>query len=322
MKRVVVVTTGGTIAMKRSPMVGGAVPSLKGDDFLSLLPRDGIDLSFEEFSNIPSSHITPVRALELAQRIDSALLSPAVDGVVVTHGTDTLEESAYLIDLTLKNNKPIVFTGSMRTATSIGYDGVLNLSDAIRVAASADAREMGTMVVFDGEIHAASSVQKVHTQAQHAFQSPESGPIGRVEMGRIWMRQRPLSRQYIPCSRLEEMVDLIRVTQGSDDRLLRHSIDDGVAGIVLESFGSGRVPPWWLPAISEAIARRTVVVITTRCAAGSLGDEYGYVGAFHDLRRLGTLMAHQLTGAKARIKLMVALGAARNTEELRSWFLA
>lgn len=320
MKRIVVLTTGGTIAMKTSPMVGGAVPSLKGEDFLALLPRDGIDLSFEEFSNLPSSHFTPANGLELSQRVESTLLAPDVDSVVVTQGTDTLEETAYLLDLTLKLTKPVVFTGSMRTATSPGYDGVRNLSNAIRVATTPEARDLGVLVVFGDEIFAASEVQKVHSQAQNAFQSPGSGPLGRIETNRIWLQHRPVQRQHIPCARLEEMVDLIRLAQGADDRLLRHSIEDGVAGIVIETFGSGRVPPWWLPAISEAISRRTVVAITSRCVVGSLGDTYGYVGAFHDLQRLGVLPAHNLSGPKARIKLMVALGAARNVAELRKWF--
>jgi L-asparaginase len=320
MKQVVVITTGGTIAMKQSPMVGGAVPSLKGEDFLALLPRDGIDLSFEEFANIPSSHLMPVGALELAQRVESALLTPDVDGVVVTHGTDTLEETAYLLDLTLNPGKPVVLTGSMRTASRADYDGVANLSNAIRLAAAPEAREMGVLVAFGEEIHAASEVQKVHTHTINAFQSPGSGPLGTIDPMRISLRHRPLLRQYIPCANLEEKVDLLRLAQGADDRLLRHSIQDGMAGVVIEAFGGGRVPPWWLPAISEAIARRMVVVMTSRCLAGSLGDEYGYVGAYHDLRRLGVLLVHNLSGAKARIKLMVALGAARSPDELRKWF--
>lgn len=320
MKRVVVITTGGTIAIKRGPMVGGAVPSLKGEDFLAMLPRNGIELAFEEFVNLPSSHITPVNALELSRRVDSALLSPDVDGVVVTHGTDTLEESAYLLDLTIKSPKPIVFTGAMRAATSPSYDGMANLASAIRVAAAADARELGVLVIFDDQIHAAVEVQKIFAQARQPFASPGSGPIGMVEGERVRINHRPLTRQHIPCSRLEEMVDLIRLTQGADDRLLRHSIEDGVAGIVIESFGGGRVPPWWMPLIAEAMQRRTMVAITSRCLAGGLGDEYGYVGAYHDLRRLGVLFVHNLSGPKARIKLMVALGAARSIPELRTWF--
>jgi L-asparaginase len=127
-------------------------------------------------------------------------------------------------------------------------------------------------------------------------------------------------RHYIPCSRLEERVDLIHLTQGIDVRLLRHSLEDGVAGIVLDTFGSGRVPPWWLPTISEAARQRTVIAITTRTGAGGLGDDYGYLGAYHDLKRANLLFVHDLNGIKARIKLMVALGAARNVYELRGWF--
>ena len=321
MKKVVVITTGGTIAMKRnSPMVGGAVPMLKGEDFMAQLPRAGVDLTFEEFSNLPSSHLMPAQTLELAQRVESALLAPDVDGVVVTHGTDTLEETAYLLDLTINSPKPVVVTGAMRTATTAGYDGMLNLAGAIRVAITTEARELGTLVVFNERIFAASEVQKVHSQAADAFDAPGSGPLGRVEGERVWMRHRVPRRLFIPCSRLEELVDLIKIAQGADNRLLRHAIEDGVAGIVIEAFGSGRVPPWWLPSIREALAQRTVVVVATRCGAGSLYDEYGYVGAYHDLQRLGVLFAHNLSGIKARIKLMVALGAARKPGELHAWF--
>jgi L-asparaginase len=321
LKKVVIITTGGTIAMKRnSPMVGGAVPMLKGEDFLAQLPRAGVELSFEEFTNLPSSHLTPAQALELSQRVESALLVPDVDGVVVTHGTDTLEESAYMVDLTVNSPKPVVFTGAMRTATMVGYDGMVNLAAAIRVAAAPEAREQGTLVVFGESIFAAVEAQKIHSQAADAFGAPGSGPIGRVQGDRVWLYHRASRRLYIPCSRLEELVDLIKISQGAEDRMLRHSIEDGVAGIVIEAYGSGRVPPWWLPSISEALSQRTAVVIATRCGAGSLHDEYGYVGAFHDLQRLGVLFAHNLSGVKARIKLMVALGAARRPSELKTWF--
>ena len=321
MKKVVIITTGGTIAMKhKSPMVGGAVPMLKGEDFMAQLPRSGVELVFEEFSNLPSSHLLPAQALELAQRIDSALLAPDVDGVVVTHGTDTLEETAYLLDLTINSPKPVVVTGAMRTATTVGYDGMLNLAAAIRVASASEARDLGALVVFNEHIFAASEAQKTHSQAADAFEAPGSGPLGRVEGQRVWLRHRVPQRSFIPCSRLEEMVDLIKIGQGSDDRMLRHAIEDGVGGIVIEAFGGGRVPPWWLPRISEAVAQRAVVVIATRCGAGSLYDEYGYVGAYHDLQRLGVLFAHNLSGVKARIKLMVSLGAARKPSEVRNWF--
>lgn len=320
MKKVVVITTGGTIAMKRGPMVGGAVPTLKGEDFMALLPQGGVDLAFEEFTNLPSSHLTPAQVLDLGQRVAAALGAPDVDGVVVTHGTDTLEETAYLLDLTINSPKPVVVTGAMRTATQLGYDGMFNLAAAIRVAAAPEARGLGALVVFNDQIFAAADAQKVHSQQANAFAAPGSGPLGSIQGERVWLRQRPAQRLFIPCSRVEELVDLIKVGQGASERQLRHSIEDGVAGIVIEALGSGRVPPWWLPVIGEALAQRTVVVLATRCAAGPIYDEYGYVGSYHDLKRMGVLFAQNLSGVKARIKLMAALGAARKPEELRGWF--
>lgn len=161
-------------------MVGGAVPALKGDDFLALLPRDEVELVFEEFANVPSSHFTPARALELAQRIELLLMAPDVDGVVVSHGTDTLEETAYLLDLTLNSTKPVVVTSSLRPVTSAGYDGIANLSNAIRVAAAPQARELGVLVLVDEQIFAASEVQQLDSQTVQAFQAPETGPLGRI----------------------------------------------------------------------------------------------------------------------------------------------
>ncbi|NTV63833.1 MAG: asparaginase, partial [Oscillochloris sp.] len=275
MKRIVVMTTGGAIGARRGPMVGGAVPALKGDDFLALLPRSGIDLVFEEFSNLPGSHFTAVSALDLSQRLTSMLSGPNFDGAVVIHGPDTMEETAYLLDLTLNLPKPVVFTGAMRSSASASYDGVLNLANAIRLAASPEAQDLGVVALFGEEFHAAADLQQVHSQAVVAFASPGSGPLGRLEGERIILRHRPAARQHIACTRLEEMVDLIRVTQGADVRQFRHSIEDGAAGVVIEAFGGGRLPPWWLPLITEALQQRTVVVITTRCSAGGLGDEFG-----------------------------------------------
>jgi L-asparaginase len=319
MKQVCVITTDGSLAAKQKA-AGASVSVTRNNELQSLLAHDNIKVSFEDFSNIPSSHFIPANGLKLSQRVESALMDPDIYGVVITHGADTLEETAYLLDVTLNASKPVVLTGSMRSSSESENNGITSLINAIRVASLPDTRDFGVIAVFNNDIHAASEVQKVYSQSQCAFQSPGSGPLGRIEGQKVWLNHRPIRRQYIPCSRLEEMVDLIRLTQGADDRMLRHSIEDGVAGVVIEAFGSGRVPPWWLPAISEALARRTVVVVTSRCLYGGLGDEYGYVGAYHDLQRLGILLAHNLNGAKARIKLMVALGAARNNEELRKWF--
>src|SRR3954464_8993017 len=182
--------------MKRSPMVGGAVPMLKGDDFMALLPRGGVDLAFEEFTNLPSSHLIPTQVLELGQRVEAALSSPDVNGVVVTHGTDTLEETAYLLDLTTNSPKPLVVTGAMRTATMSGYDGMLNLAAAIRVAAAEEAHGLGALVVFNDFIFSAAEVQKTHSQQLNAFDSPGSGPLGRTQGEPEWGQQRPAPHHF------------------------------------------------------------------------------------------------------------------------------
>lgn len=316
MRNILIVTVGGAIASR----LAGSTPGPRGEKILAMLPRADVGLSFEEFANVPASHLTPAQGLDLARRVEAALRRPDVDGVVITHGPDTVEETAFLLDLTLASPKPVVFTGAVRAATSYDYDGDANLAAAIRVAAAPEAQELGVLVVFDDTIHAAAAVQMVHSQARGAFASPGAGPLGRVEAGRVWVTARPAARRPIACQRLEERVDLLRVAQGADVRLLRHCVEDGVAGIVVEALGAGRVPPWWLPQIADAVQRRIAVLIAGRAGAGALGDDFGYVGASHDLRRVGALFAHNLSGPKARIKLMVALGAARGPQELRSHF--
>lgn len=320
MKKVAVITAGGSIVIKRGPTIGGGVLPVKGEDLIAQLMHGGVELEFSEFSNVPGSHFMPAQGLELARQIEMILAEEAIAGVVVTHGSDTLEETAYLLDLTIAAEKPVVVTGATRSPASPGYDGLINLAGAIRVAASVEMRGLGTLVVFGGQIFAAAEVQKVHSQSIEAFAAPSAGPLGWIEAERVWLRHRPAQRLYIACTHLEERVDLIALGQGGDDRLLRHAIEDGVAGIVIEAFGGGRVPPWWLPAIQEAIAQRTVVVIASRTGSGALYDDYGYVGAYHDLERLGALFAHHLSGPKARIKLMLALGAVRRPEDVRPWF--
>lgn len=318
-KKVIVVTTGGSIAFKRNPATGALVP-VDGEDVIAQLANSGIVVEFNEFSSLPGSHFTPVQGLDLARQIEALLHNEAVSGVVVTHGTDTLEETAYLLDLAINHEKPVVVTAAARPATMPGYDGLHNLAGAIRVAAAAETRETGVLVVFAGQIFAAGDVQKTCAHSIEAFAAPGSGPLGWIVADRIWLRHRPVQRMHIPCAHLEERVDLITPGQGSDDRLLRHALADRVAGIVIEAFGSGRVPPWWLPAIQEAIAQRVAVVMASRLGGGALYDEYGYVGAYHDLERLGVLFAHYLNGRKARIKLMLALGAVRRPEDARIWF--
>ncbi len=308
MPRIVILSTGGVIAIRRA--LGS-----RDDQPVSLRPD--LTVSIEEFANLPGSHLTPQQVFVLAQRVISA--RAGCDGVVVATGSDTLEEVAYLLDLLVPDGSPLIVTNLPRLNPS-GAAEPNGLLDALTVAASPGAANLGALVVVETSIYAAATLQTQFSQGSGMFTAPGNGILGRVEGDQVNIRLRPLARQQIAAPRLVEPVDLIRIAQGADARLLRHSIADNVAGIVLETFGSGRVPPWWLPAIAEAVQCRIPVVVVSRAGAGGLGDEFGFVGAYHDLRKLGVIFAPDVNGIKARLKLMAALAVARSPAELRTLF--
>jgi L-asparaginase len=314
--------------MAHDEKAGGAVVALRGADFLQRLTAQGGPglprLTAEEYGPLPSSHFTVEHLWGLRERVAASTRNQVsdrdeVDGVVIIHGTDTLEETAYLLDLTVPGDKPVVVTGAMRVSSDPGYEGMANLLAAVRVAAAAEARGLGTLVVLNDEIHAARDVTKTHSQSLDTFQSLFWGPLGRVEADRITIARR-IERQIILCPRLEPRVYLLKLAVGMDAELLRHAVALGARGVVVESFGGGRVPPWWLAAIQEAIAHGVAVVIATRCPAGRVYDQYTFAGAFHDLLRAGCLFADGLNGPKARLRLMAALGAGKDLQETKRLF--
>jgi L-asparaginase len=293
---------------------------LRPDDLLRAVP--GLDRVAEvepqEFDFIPGSYMTGPKMVELSRRASETLARRDVDGVVVTHGTDTLEETAYLLFLTVSADKPVVFTGAMRNSSQIGFDGYRNLYDAVRTAAADGAHGLGPLVVLNEEVHSARWVTKTNAQKEDTFRSPAAGPVGIAYGDRIAFLLRPRPRRVLE-PRLEPSVDLIRLWAGCGDHLLRASLAHGARGIVLETFGGGRVPPPLLPAIDEAIAGLVAVAATTRCATGGMWDMYGYDGAFRDLARRGVLFAQDLPGHKARLALAVALGNGLSGEPLRRY---
>ena len=307
MSTVRVLTTGGTIAMAHDEAAGGAVPALRGEDFVSLLPPSIAAVETEEYCNLPSAHFTLDTIWGLKTRVQELVKGDEVQGVVVTHGTDTMEETAYLLDLTVDTEKPIVLTGAMRTASDVGYEGMANLLAAIRAAASESTRGLGALVVMNQEIHAARHVTKTHTQSTDTFKSPAFGPLGRVDGDRVVVEQ-AVSRQHIPCSNLTPDVHLLKLVVGMEHAFLRQLMDQRAAGVVIEALGGGRVPPWWMETIREAVDQGMSVVIASRCPSGRVYDSYGYEGAYKDLIKAGAIFAEGLNGQKARIKLMVALG--------------
>lgn len=307
MGKIRILTTGGTIAMRELKPGDGAVPSLTGSDIRNLLPPDLPLVEAEEICNLPGAHMTPDILWKVRTRALAAVQDSEVDGVVVTHGTDTLEETAYLLDLTIPGDKTIVFTGAMRAASEPGYEGPANLAAAVRVAAEPRTRGLGTLVVLNDQIHAARHVTKTHTLALDTFQSPGWGPLGRVDMDKVFIAHR-IQHKTLLCEALETKVGLIKLGVGMEDDFLRCAIATGARGVVLEGLGAGRIPPWWLPGIRQAISKGIAVVITSRCSGGRIYDKYGFPGAYRDTRAAGAYFASGFNGQKARIALMVALG--------------
>ena len=312
---IAILTTGGTIAMQYDAEAGGAIPILGADELTAVLPSGLPQLEVEEVVRMPSSHFRLDTLCAIRERVAELVAEPDVGGVVVTHGTDTLEETAYLLDLTVPGEKPVVLTGAMRAASDVGYEGQANLLAAVRVAAAPQTRGLGAVVVFNDEIHAARYVTKMHTLSTATFQSPGWGPLGRVEGDAVIVERRP-ERHVLPWRGLEPNVVLLKLAVGMEADLLESALARPVRGVVIEALGGGRVPPWWLPAIERAQAQGVSVVIASRCPSGRVWDAYGYPGAYHSLADLGCLFAEGLNGQKARIKLMVVLAAAQGADEV------
>ncbi len=316
---IAVLTTGGTIAMQYDAEAGGAIPTLGAGELAAALPSGLPQLEVEEVVRLPSSHFRLNTLCAIRERVAELVAGPGVDGVVITHGTDTLEETAYLLDLTVAGEKPIVLTAAMRAASDVGYEGCANLLSAVRVAAAPQARDLGAVVVLNDEIHAARRVTKMHTLSTATFQSPGWGPVGRVEGDAVVVERRP-ERRVLPWRGLEPNVVLLKLAVGMEASLLEDALARGARGIVIEALGGGRVPPWWLPTLERARAQGVPVVIASRCPSGPVWDAYGYPGAYRTLVALGCLFAEGLNGQKARIKLMVVLAAAQATDEVAGFW--
>jgi L-asparaginase len=245
----------------------------------------------------------------LAARVREHSRRDDVAGVVVTHGTDTMEESVYVVDRLLDSDTAVAFTGAQRAADEPDTDGPRNLRNAVRVALDPEARGRGALVVFAGELHAAREARKVHTSALRAFESPGYGPLGHVDGERVVFRGRPdRSPPLPPPTGPLPQVDLIRLYAGSDDRFVRVSLESGSRAIVLEGTGRGNASERLLPGVEAAVAAGVAVVACSRCAAGRVEPVYGRGGG-KDLAEAGVLFAGDLAGPKARVLLQLALAS-------------
>jgi L-asparaginase len=347
MPKIVVVTTGGTIA-SRTTADGSRRASATGVDLLGGVPLpDGVEVAVVDALNVNSYAMTVADLQTVLDAVHEALAASHVDGVVVTHGTDTMEESAFLADLFHRDPRPVVFTGAQRAADSPHGDGPLNLRDAIAVAAEQRARGLGVLIVFDGLVLPARGTTKVDTLASAAFAAPHTGPLGRVVEGTVSVlstvvrtapRDRapldrapsdrapsdraPLDRAPLDRGRLDlsaHRVDIVALYPGADATALDAYVAASASGLVLEATGLGNANPTVARAVARLTGEGVTVLLSSRVPSGPVLGVYGNGGG-HDLVAAGAVPAGFLRPAQARVQLLALLGTGATPEEIRSAF--
>ncbi|MEW6262096.1 MAG: asparaginase [Thermodesulfobacteriota bacterium] len=323
-REVAVFFTGGTITMRPQPEEPGIAPSSDFDQLFDELGLElaGVGLRPVFWSNRPSPHMTPELMFRLAQEIDDALAEPQVIGAVVLHGTDVLVESAYLADLTIISTKPVVFTGAMRYLSELGYDGIRNLLGGIKACLLPLPPELGVVLLMTDRLFSAREVAKVHSLNIDAFEAPETGPVGYLagDAAIVLTRRSAGPAPSFKAKQIETNVALVTCYVGMDGGLIDFLRERGVAGLVIEGFGAGNVPPAVVPSLEALLAENVPVILATRCLEGGVWPIYAYPGGAMDLERKGVIPAGRLSGPKARLLLMAALGVTRDVRHIRAIF--
>ncbi|PYC68036.1 asparaginase [Streptomyces tateyamensis] len=309
MGRVVVITTGGTIASRWQG--AGFAAEARGPEVLATaaVPQD-LAVEVVDLFSVNSPRLTTDHQLTLLRTVHEVLAAPEVDGIVVTHGTDTLEETAFLVDLHHDDPRPVVFTGAQLPMDTAEGDGPGNLYDAL-VAAS-QLRGLGALVVFDGKVHAARGTVKTQTLAADAFADPSGRRIGDVGFGKVSVLRTPLRPSALALPELPDAaprVDMVMHHADGDPVLLEAAVAAGAQGIVLVATGAGNATPEIVAAVAAARAAGVLVALTTRVAAGPVAEIYTHGGAV-DLVAAGAVPTGTLRAGQARIAVLSALLAA------------
>jgi L-asparaginase len=304
--RIVVISTGGTIASRWQG--SGYVAEADGHDVLACAAvPEGIVTEVVDLFSVNSARLTTAHQLALLRAVHEALVHPGVDGIVVTHGTDTLEESAFLLDLHHDDPRPVVFTGAQRPLEAANGDAAGNLHDALLTAASV--RGLGVLVAFDGQVHAARGTVKVRTIAPRAFEDPSGSPVGDVGFGGVSVRRRPDRPAPLPLPEADvavPRVDVIMHHCDADPLLFKAAVGAGAQGIVLVGTGAGNTTPEMATAVGEAVASGVLVALTTRVPEGPVAEIYGAGGAV-DLAAAGAVLTGTLRAGQARMAVLAAL---------------
>jgi L-asparaginase len=320
-KNILLIHTGGTISMMEDSATGAVMPNEENPlSIQSSIVQDIANIQMKEAFHLPSPHITPFHMLKLKSIMEEEYEKKPFDGVVITHGTDTLEETAYFLDLTISLPVSVVVTGAMRSSNEIGADGLYNLISSVRVASEESSKNKGVLVVLNDEIHSAKNCTKTHTSNVSTFQSPQYGPIGIVTKRGVLFHHHPTSMEKYNINDVTKRVTLIKAYAGMDSGLLFAIKNLQYDGIIIEALGQGNLPPQSLEGIQALIESNIPVVLVSRCFNGIAQDVYGYSGGGKQLKEMGVIFSNGLNGQKARIKLMVALSKTNDLMELEKIF--
>ncbi|MDR2977233.1 MAG: asparaginase [Streptococcaceae bacterium] len=308
MKKILVLHTGGTIAMSEDKS-GKVVQNVNNPLMTNEPEMSDVELVTEDIFNLPSPHITLEHMLILKNRIQQAFEQQDFQGIVITHGTDTLEETAYFLDLTRHFDKPVVITGAMRSSNEPGTDGYYNFLSAIRVASDANSNNRGVLVVMNAEVHAARLVTKTHTTSVSTFQTPTYGPIGIITRNQVLYHQTFDNLNTLDCQKVTGRVPIIKAYSGMTGELFDLLNPDLLDGLVIEALGAGNLPPAAFNSVKRLLKAGVPIVLTSRCFNGLAEPIYAYQGGGAELYAAGIMFAQEINSQKARIKLIVGLNA-------------
>ena len=315
-KKILVLHTGGTISMQAD--ASGAVVTSQVNPMNHVSnPLEGIEVHALDFFNLPSTHIKPKHMLALYHKIKEE--ANHYDGVVITHGTDTLEETAYFLDTMEIPHMSIVLTGAMRSSNELGSDGVYNYMSALRVACDDKSADKGVLVVMNDEIHAAKYVTKTHTTNVGTFQTPTHGPLGLIMKQEILYFKTAEPRVRFNLEHIQGLVPIISAYAGMTDELIDMLDLDHLDGLVIQAFGAGNVPKETAQKLENLLQKGIPVALVSRCFNGIAEPVYAYPGGGVQLQESGVLFVKELNAQKARLKLLIAINAGLKGEELRNY---
>ena len=316
LKKILVLHTGGTISMQAD--ASGAVVTSSDNPMNHVSnPLEGIQVHTLDFFNLPSPHIKPIHMLALYQKIKEEAAN--YDGVVITHGTDTLEETAYFLDTMEVPHMPIVLTGAMRSSNELGSDGVYNYLSALRVASDDKAADKGVLVVMNDEIHAAKYVTKTHTTNVSTFQTPTHGPLGLIMKQEILYFKTAEPRVRFDLDHIQGLVPIISAYAGMTDELIDMLDLEQLDGLIIQAFGAGNIPKETAEKLEILLQKGIPVALVSRCFNGIAEPVYAYQGGGVQLQKAGVFFVKELNAQKARLKLLIALNAGLKEQALKDY---